>query len=114
MAAELSGRVALVTGASRGIGRSAALALAQAGADVAINYRANADAALELEKQIVSLGRRAVAIAADVSSASDVERLVRAVEERLGGIDILVNNAGIARAQKLAEISVADWDELIA
>ncbi len=114
MASALSGRLALVTGASRGIGRSVALALAQAGADLAINYRANAGAALELEKQIVSLGRRAVAIAADVSSAGEVERLVRTVGDRLGGIDILVNNAGIARAQKLAEITEADWDELIA
>ena len=110
----LSGRVALVTGASRGIGRSVALALAEAGADVVINYRASAGAARELELQIVALGRRAVTIEADVSSAGEVERLVRTAEERLGGIDILVNNAGIARAQKLADITEQDWDELIA
>jgi 3-oxoacyl-[acyl-carrier protein] reductase len=110
----LSGRVALVTGASRGIGRSIALALAEAGADVAINYRASAEAARELEGQVRVMGRRAVAVKADVSLAGDVERLVRTVEDRLGGIDILVNNAGIARAQKLADITEQDWDELIA
>jgi 3-oxoacyl-[acyl-carrier protein] reductase len=111
---ELKGRVALVTGASRGIGRSVALALAEAGADVAVNYRASTGAARELEQQIVARGRRAVAIEADVSSASEVERLVRTADERLGAIDILVNNAGIARAQKLADITEPDWDELIA
>jgi 3-oxoacyl-[acyl-carrier protein] reductase len=111
---DLLNKVALVTGASRGIGRSVALALAEAGADVALNYRANADAARDLEQQIAGLGRRAVAIEADVSSASEVERLVRTAEERLGSLDILVNNAGIARAQKLAEITERDWDELIA
>ncbi|MGA2185116.1 MAG: 3-oxoacyl-ACP reductase family protein [Bryobacteraceae bacterium] len=110
----LSGRVALVTGASRGIGRSVALALAEAGADVVINCRASSGAAHELERQVVALGRRAVTIEADVSSASEVERLVRTAEERLGGIDVLVNNAGIARVQKLAEITEHDWDELIA
>ena len=111
---ELAGKVALVTGASRGIGRSAALALAGAGADVALNYRAKADSAGELEQQILALGRRAVTIQADVSVAADVTRLVRAVEERLGPIDILVNNAGIARAQQLPDITQQDWDELIA
>ena len=111
---ELLGKVALVTGASRGIGRSVALALAEAGADVAINCRASAGAAHELERQIVALGRRAVTIKADVASASEVERLVWTAQERLGGIDILVNNAGIARAQKLADITEQDWDELIA
>jgi len=109
----LTGRTALVTGASRGIGRAVALALAKAGADIAVNYRTSAEAAREVESQIVALGRRAVAVQADVSSAADVARLVRTVEERLGGIDILVNNAGIARAQPLTEITEQDWDELI-
>jgi 3-oxoacyl-[acyl-carrier protein] reductase len=111
---ELHGRVALVTGASRGIGRSIALALAEAGADVAVNYRASAGAACELEQRILALGRRAVIVEADVSKASEVERLVRTAEERLGAIDVLVNNAGIARAQELADITEQDWDELIA
>ena len=110
----LTGRVALVTGASRGIGRAVALALAKAGADVAINYRASAEAAHEVESQIAALGRRATTVQADVASAADIARLVAAVKERLGGIDILVNNAGIARAQPLAEITERDWDELIA
>ena len=110
----LNGRIALVTGASRGIGRAVALALAEAGADVAINYRANADTARELQDQIIGMGRRAVAIRSDVSSAGEVDHLVLATEEQLGPIDILVNNAGIARPQKLAEITEQDWDELIA
>ena len=110
----LTGRTALVTGASRGIGRAVALALAEAGADVAVNYRSAAEAAREVESQIAALGRRAIAVQADVSSAADVARLVGTVEERLGGIDILVNNAGIARPQPLTEITEQDWDELIA
>jgi 3-oxoacyl-[acyl-carrier protein] reductase len=110
----LTGRIALVTGASRGIGRAVALALAGAGADIAINYRTSADAAREVESQIAALGRRAAAVQADVALAADVARLVRTVEERLGGIDILVNNAGIARAQSLSEITEQDWDQLIA
>jgi 3-oxoacyl-[acyl-carrier protein] reductase len=110
----LTGRVALVTGASRGIGRAVAIALSEAGADVAINYRTNGDAARDVEEAIGKLGRRAIIVEADVSSAGDVERLVRATKERLGPIDILVNSAGIARPQKLDEIAEQDWDELIA
>ena len=110
----LTGRIALVTGASRGIGRAVALALAKAGADVAVNYRASAEAAADVESQIAALGRRAFAVQADVALATDVARLVRTVEERLGGIDILVNNAGIARPQPLADITEQDWDDLIA
>jgi len=110
----LTGRTALVTGASRGIGRAVALALARAGADVAVNYRSAAEAARDVESEIAALGQRAIAVQADVSSAADVARLVGTVEERLGGIDILVNNAGIARPQPLTEITEQDWDELIA
>ncbi|HTP86563.1 MAG TPA: 3-oxoacyl-ACP reductase family protein [Bryobacteraceae bacterium] len=110
----MSGRVALITGASRGIGRSVALALAGAGADIAVNYRVNAGAAREIEEQIAALGNRVLTIAADVSIAREAERLVRAVQEGLGPVDILVNNAGIARPQKLDEITERDWDELIA
>jgi 3-oxoacyl-[acyl-carrier protein] reductase len=110
----LNGRAALVTGASRGIGRAVAIALAEAGADVAINYRANADAARDVEHVIGELGRRAIVVDADVAFAGDVDRLVRTTNERLGPIDILVNNAGIARPQKLDEITEQDWDELIA
>src|SRR6185437_6660771 len=89
----LTGRVALVTGSSRGIGRSIALALAAAGADVAINFihrKADAEA---VEAEIRQMGRRSIAIQADVSSAHQVEALVRTVEQQLGPIDILINNA---------------------
>jgi len=91
-----------------------ALALAGAGADIAVNYRVNAGAAREIEEQIAALGNRVLTIAADVSIAREAERLVRAVQEGLGPVDILVNNAGIARPQKLDEITERDWDELIA
>ena len=110
---ELAGRVALVTGASRGIGRAIALAFAEAGADVAVNYRSRAADADMVRDRIRTLGRRAVAIAADVSVAADVQRLVGEVRAALGPIDLLVNNAGIARPQPLDEITEADWDEIV-
>jgi 3-oxoacyl-[acyl-carrier protein] reductase len=110
--AKLSGRVALVTGASRGIGRAIALALAEAGADVAVNYRSRSADAEKVREQVAALGRRSVAIAADVSLAADVQRLAGEVRATLGPIDILVNT-GIARPQKLDEITEADWDEIV-
>lgn len=110
----LTSRVALVTGASRGIGRAIALALAEAGADVAVNYRVRAAPAEETVGAIRSLGRRAVAIQADVSSAKQVADLVQRVEAALGPIDILVNNAGVAVRRSLAEITEEDFDEAIA
>ena len=111
--AKLSGKVALVTGASRGIGRAIALAFAEAGADVAVNYRSRAADAEMVRDRIRALGRRSVAIAADVSVAADVQRLVGEVRAALGPVDLLVNNAGIARPQRLDEITEADWDEII-
>ena len=110
---KLAGRIALVTGASRGIGRAIALALAEAGADVAVNYRTRAADAETAREGVAALGRRSVAIAADVSLATEVQRLVGEVHTALGPIDILVNNAGIARPQKLDEITEADWDEIV-
>jgi NAD(P)-dependent dehydrogenase (short-subunit alcohol dehydrogenase family) len=92
--AKLSGRIALVTGASRGIGRAIAIALAEAGADVAVNYRSRAADADAVCERIGALGRRSVAIAADVSIAADVHRLAGDVRAALGPIAILVNNAG--------------------
>jgi 3-oxoacyl-[acyl-carrier protein] reductase len=111
---ELSGRTALVTGGSRGIGRAIALALAQAGADVAVNYRANAAEAERVCGTIAKLGRRTVKIAADVSAAGDVARLVTATEAALGPVDILVNNAGIAPPVGIEALTEALWDETIA
>jgi 3-oxoacyl-[acyl-carrier protein] reductase len=110
---DLSGKVALVTGASRGIGRAIALALAAEGADVAVNFRAAADMANDVVRNIQGAGRRAVPIQADVAQASDVERLVRETREALGPIDILVNNAGIIRTQPFESITERDWDDLM-
>jgi 3-oxoacyl-[acyl-carrier protein] reductase len=107
---DLTGRVALVTGGNRGIGRAVALALAEAGADVVVNYLARSREAQEVESLIARLGKRCVAIQADVSIGRHVDRLVAAA----GPIDILVNNAGISRPQAIEEITEQDWDDLIA
>jgi len=109
----LENQVALVTGGSRGIGRAVALALARAGADVAVNYRSAAKQADEVVSQIHALGRRAVAIQADVSKSSEVNRLAVEVESGLGTVTIVVNNAGIARPQALADVTEADWDDIL-
>src|SRR4029077_6287617 len=98
---ELRGKVALVTGSSRGIGRAIAVALARAGADVAINYKTRDADAKDVENEIAGLGRRGTAVQADVSLSGGVERLVESVRRDLGPIDILVNNAGIARVQSI-------------
>jgi 3-oxoacyl-[acyl-carrier protein] reductase len=111
---DLNGRVALVTGASRGIGQGVAIALGEAGADVAVNYRSREDAANETCAAIKRAGRRALAVQADVSQAAEVARMVAAIESELGPVDILVSNAGIASNKPLAEITEADWDELLA
>jgi 3-oxoacyl-[acyl-carrier protein] reductase len=110
---DLSGRVALVTGASRGIGRAVAVGLARAGANIGVNYQANADLAAEVEREIRGLGRTALSVRADVSQSGDASRLVEAVRQRLGAIDILVNNAGITRPQPVESISEQDWDDLM-
>jgi 3-oxoacyl-[acyl-carrier protein] reductase len=111
---ELTGKVALVTGSSRGIGRAIALALAEAGADIVVNCLRRAEEAQAVAQRVGELGRRCASIQADVSSASEVERLARESAERVGPIDILVNNAGISRPQAMEEISERDWDEVIA
>src|SRR6185437_14180959 len=109
----LTGRVALVTGSSRGIGRSIALALAAAGDDIAVNFLHRSADAHSVEAEIKQLGRRAIALQADVSSASQVVTLVRTTEQTLGPIDILINNAGIARPQPIDAVTENDWDEII-
>jgi len=111
---QLNGRVALVTGGSRGIGRAIAIALAKAGADVVVNFRMRAGEARQVQEEVAGEGRRSMALQADVSIRADVERLVREVQSNLGPIDILVNNAGISRPQKMEDITEQDWDELLA
>jgi 3-oxoacyl-[acyl-carrier protein] reductase len=109
----LLNRVALVTGASRGIGRSIAIALATSGADVAVNYRKQQSAAAEVCSEIQRLGRHAIPLQADVSVSPDVDRLVSSVERDLGPVDILVNNAGITRDQLVLRMKRADWDAVL-
>jgi 3-oxoacyl-[acyl-carrier protein] reductase len=110
---DLKNRIALVTGGSRGIGAAVAIALAKAGADVAVNYRERTDAANAVCSEITGMGRKAIAVQADVSVAADVRRMVAEVEANLGGIDILVNNAAIAHPHKLEEITEAEWDQVL-
>ncbi|HWB33592.1 MAG TPA: 3-oxoacyl-ACP reductase family protein [Acidobacteriaceae bacterium] len=109
----LHGKVSLVTGSSRGIGAGAALALADAGADVAVNFLSRADEAEAVARKVREMGRRCVSVQADVSCAEAVKRLVETVEEQLGSVDILINNAGAARAQPMEEITEGDWDEIV-
>jgi len=113
-APDLSSRVALVTGASRGIGRAIALALAEAGASVAVNYRARAHDADEVVARIRALGRQAIAVGADVSVRSSVLAMVAEVERALGPVDVLVNNAGIAVGGGGDIVSEDDFDRTIA
>jgi len=111
---DLTDKVALVTGASRGIGKAIAVALARARADVAVNYRSREQEARDTCTEIQNLGRRAVAVAADVSVAADVTRLVTTIEAELGPVGVLVNNAGVTRPQPIDEITEQDWDEILA
>jgi len=110
---DLNDRVALITGASRGIGAAIAVALAKSGADVAVNYRQRAKDADAVCAQIRALRRRSVPIQADVSQSVAVRDMVARTEEELGSISILVNNAGIARQQRIEDITENDWNEII-
>ncbi len=111
---DLRNRVALVTGASRGIGRAVALALATAGADVAINYRDREGQAQAVVAMVTGIGRRAIAVGADVSSGDAVRTMIGRVEAELGRVDILVNNAGIGIIRSVDEVSEADFDLTLA
>ena len=107
-------KVAIVTGGSRGIGNAIALDLARNGADVVINYRTSTDAANQLVKQIEGLGRKGLAVQADVASFSDAQKLTETVMNELGRLDILVNNAGINRDGVIWKMDEEQWDEVIA
>jgi 3-oxoacyl-[acyl-carrier protein] reductase len=109
----LAEKTALVTGASRGIGRATALELAKAGAKVAVNFAGNRVAAEEVVSMIESAGGQAMLVQADVGNAADVETMLKAVVERFGRIDILVNNAGITRDNLIVRMKEEDWDAVI-
>ena len=106
----LAGKVALITGSSQGIGRATAQRLAQAGADIVINYRGNHSAAAETQARIETFGRRCIAIQADVSQEADVSRLFTEATQALGPVTILVNNAGTTRDKLILQMSLADFE----
>ncbi|SCY00458.1 tetrahydroxynaphthalene reductase [Streptomyces sp. 136MFCol5.1] len=114
MSGRLTGRKALVTGGARGIGAAVARRLAADGADVAINYRSSGDAAEAVAAEITAVGRRAVALKADVSEPDQIRRLADESAEALGGLDILVSNAGIEYFGKLDDVTPADFDRVFA
>src|ERR1700686_2056994 len=103
----------MVTGAAKRIGRSVALRLASEGADVVVNYRSSKDEADEVVAQIAAMGRRAVAVQADVAKKADVVAMFAAVEKEFGRLDILVNNAGMFFAAKFEELTEEQWDTIL-
>ncbi len=109
----LKGKVALVTGSSRGVGRAIALAYAREGASVVINYTANQAAGEEVITAIKEMGEKAVLVKADVSKAADAEELVQKGIDEFGGIDILVNNAGLSRPAMLLKMTEDQWDQVV-
>ena len=111
---KLAGRVALVTGASRGFGRAIALAFGREGADVAVNYNASADGAGAVVREVETLGRRAVALRADVSREDEARALVHGVLDAFGRIDVLVNNAGVMDRGMFADTPVSAYARMLA
>ncbi|WP_413360010.1 3-oxoacyl-[acyl-carrier-protein] reductase [Prochlorococcus sp. MIT 1201] len=109
----LTGQTALITGASRGIGRAVALALAEAGAEVVVNYSSSADAAEEVVQTITSNGGSAYAIKANVAEEDAVDQLIKTVLERSSSLDILINNAGITRDGLLMRMKKEDWQAVV-
>lgn len=110
---KLAGRAAVVTGSSRGVGRNVALAFAAEGADVVVNYTSSEGPAQELMEEIRSMGRKSVAVKADVASKADVERMMAAAKENFDRLDIVVNNAGFTRPSMLHKMSEGDWDAVV-
>lgn len=110
---ELYEKTAMVTGGSRGIGRSIALKLSDMGATVVINYSRNEEAAQKVVEEILQKGKRALAVQGDVSQMDQVEKMMGIINEKLGDIDILINNAGITRDNLLLRMRVEDWDDVI-
>jgi len=109
----LSGKTALVTGASRGIGRGIALSLAKVGADVAVNYHSNKEEAEKVVAEISQLGVKSFSIQADVSNKSDVIRMMEEVKSQFGQLNILVNNAGVVSMGPIENISEDEWDRVL-
>ena len=109
----LKGKVALVTGASRGIGRAVALALATTGAQVAVNFVNRRDAAMAVRKEIQMLGQESLPVQADVAAKQDVERMISRVLDHFGQIDILVNNATLHRGGKVHRLPESDWESVM-
>ncbi len=109
----LAGKAAVVTGSSRGVGRSVALAFAREGADVLINYSSGEKAAQETVAEIVKLGRKSIAVKANIADKVDVENMVSAAKETFGRLDILVNNAGFTKPAMLHKMTEIEWDAVV-
>ena len=109
----LNGKVALITGGSRGIGRQVAIALAQQGADIALNYHKSQTEADQVMSEVKEYGVRCITVCADVAKAIEVTRMVDTIKNNMGSVQILINNAGVSRPQSLQEITEKDWDEII-
>ncbi len=109
----LEGKTAIITGATRGIGRGVAIKLAEQGANVAFTYVSSEEKALAIEKELIALGVKAKAYKSDASVMSDAEELVKDVKETFGSIDVLVNNAGITKDNLLMRMSEEDFDRVM-
>ncbi|MEA2676307.1 MAG: 3-oxoacyl-[acyl-carrier protein] reductase [Chloroflexota bacterium] len=110
---DLNGKAAVITGGSRGIGKAIALRLAAQGADICFSYRGNAEAAAGTQKEIEALGRKCLAVVADVTQADAAEALVKAALDAFGKVDILVNNAGITRDDLIMRMKPEDWRDVL-